>query len=54
MPDLTPITALFAQLDPRGLAVVALFFGVVVLIQYLTRKEPVARETIVILDDLDC
>lgn len=54
MPDLTPITALLTQLDPRGVAVVALFFGVVALIQYLTRNEPIARETIVILDDLDC
>lgn len=54
MPDITPIIALFTKLDPHGVAVVALFFGVVALIQYLTRNQPEAKETIIVLTDLDC
>jgi hypothetical protein len=40
MPDLTPIITLFAQLDPRGVAAVALFVGFCALVAYLTRNEP--------------
>ena len=41
------------NLDPQGLAAVALFFGVTVLITYLTRENADAQEIISTLNDLD-
>ena len=41
------------NLDPHGLAAVALFFGVTVLITYLTRDNADAQEIISTLNDLD-
>ena len=41
------------NLDPHGVAAVALFFGVTVLITYLTRDNADAQDIIGTLNDLD-